>query len=178
MKKIFIILAICLLFTGCTLNKRNAIYRLDRKTNNTIETSYGTFNIPNTWTKRNDHSTASKYFFSNKEDKRSIPNNISVEMGTNHYSEEDHMSFKQAIQNQLAYQVKSSGATINGSGSTTKNGYKVYTFKVDMGSQITVQHYIVGDYKYVLVHETIWDGDSTDTDNAAKEIVNSFKWKE
>ena len=99
-------------------------------------------------------------------------------MGTNKYSKDDHMSFKTAIQNQLAYQIKGYGATITGSGSTTKEGYIVYSFKIDMGSQITVQHYIVGDYKYVLVHETIWDGNSSDTDNAAKEIVNSFKWKE
>jgi hypothetical protein len=180
MKKVFLILSICLLFTGCTLNKRNAIYKLEKRTNpyeNRIEMSFGTFSIPSTWVKREDHSTSSKYFFANKNDSKSIPNNISVEMGTNHYSIDDHMSFKTAIQNQLAYQVKSSGATINGSGTTTKNGYVVYTFRVDMGSQITVQHYIVGDYKYVLVHETIWDGDSSDTDYAAKEIVNSFKWK-
>lgn len=177
MKKILIVLTICLLFCGCSLVKRTTTNNII-KNDNLIETSYGSYTIPSTWMKRDDHSTASKYFFVNRNDNNSIPNNISVEMGTNKYSKEDHMNFKTAIQNQLAYQVKGSGATINGSGSTTKNGYVVYTFRVSMGSQLTVQHYIVGDYKYVLVHETIWDGNSTDTDNAAKEIVNSFKWKE
>lgn len=177
MKKIFIILAFCLLLTGCVLPSRTRMTRI-RRNENLIETSYGSYTIPSTWMKRDDHSTSTKYFFANRNDKNNPPNNISVEMGTNRYSKDDHMSFKTAIQNQLAYQVKSSGATINGSGSTTKNGYVVYTFRVNMSSQTTVQHYIVGDYKYVLVHETIWDGNSSDTDNAAKEIVNSFKWKE
>lgn len=177
MKKIFIILAFCLLLTGCVLPRRTSINNLV-KNDNLIETSYGTFTIPSTWVKRDDHSTANKYFFANRNDNNSIPNNISVEIGTNRYSKDDHMTFKTAIQNQLVYQVKGSGATINGSGSTTSNGYIVYTFRINMSSQTTVQHYIVGDYKYVLVHETIWDGNTSDTDNAAKEIVNSFKWKE
>ena len=176
MKKILIVLTICLLFTGCSLMPRNKVI-IRNNASNKIETDYGTFNIPDTWIKRDDHSTSRKFFFANKNDKNSVPNNISVEMGTNKYSKEDHIDFKNAIQNQLAYQVKRSGATIKGSGSTTKNGYVVYTFRVDFGSQITVQHYIVGDYKYVLVHETIWDGNAEDTDNAAKVIVNSFEWK-
>ena len=175
MKKIFIILAFCLLLTGCVLPTKTQKVQNNQ---NYIETSYGSFNIPSTWMKRDDHSTYSKYFFANRNDKNSIPNNISVEMGINKYSKDEHMSFKTAIQNQLAYQTKGTGSTITGSGSTSKNGYVVYTFRVNMSSQITVQHYIVGDYKYVLVHETIWDGNSSDTDNAAKEIVNSFKWKE
>ena len=178
MKKILILLTICLLFTGCVLTpKRTTITGNRSNSTNLIETNYGTFSIPETWIKREDHSTASKLFFANGSDTRNIPNNISVEMGTNKYSSDDHMSFRQAITQQLANQVKGYGATVNGSGSTTKEGYIIYTFKIDMGSQLTIQHYIVGDYKYVLVHETIWDGDSSDTDNAAKTIVNSFKWK-
>ena len=169
MKKILLILAICLLFTGC-------IPRNNR--NNYIEQSFGTYNIPSTWTKRNDHSTYSKYFFANKKDKNTIPNNISVEMGTNKYSKDDHMSFNRAILAQLSMQVKGSGMTINGSGSTTKNGYPLYTYRMTGKGQTIVQHYIVGDYKYVLIHETIWHGDTKDTDYAAREIVNTFKWKE
>lgn len=176
MKKIFIILAFCLLLTGCTLPRRTQ--RINYRNDNYIETSYGSFTIPSTWIKREDHSTSSKYFFANRSDKNDIPNNISVEMGTNRYSKDEHMSFKTAIQTQIAAQISRRGATMTGSGSTTKNGYIVYTFRINMPGQTTVQHYIVGDYKYVLVHETIWNGDGIDTDNAAKEIVNSFRWKE
>ena len=174
MKKIFIILITCLLFTGCSLNS----FVNNRKNNNTIETSYGSYTIPSTWMYRKDHSTSSKYFFTNKNDKKNPPNNISVEMGTNYYSENDHLKFKNAILLQMGNQAKSYGMTLTSSGSNTKNGYIVYTFTMKGNNQITIQHYIVGDYKYVLVHETIWDGDTKDTDNAAKTIVNSFKWKE
>ncbi len=175
MKKILIILTICLLFTGCSLIPK---YKVNNKISNQITTDFGIYNIPDTWIKRDDHSTYSKYFFANRNDNRSIPNNISVEMGTNKYSKDDHMAFNRAILNQLSMQVKGMGMTVNGSGSTTKNGYILYTYRMEGSNQITVQHYIVGDYKYVLVHETIWDGDTEDTDAAAREIVNSFKWKE
>ncbi|MCR5462629.1 MAG: hypothetical protein K6E87_06130 [bacterium] len=174
MKKIFIILITCLLFTGCSLNS----FVNNRKNNNTIETSYGSYNIPSTWMYRKDHSTSSKYFFTNKNDKKNPPNNISVEMGTNYYSEDNHNEFSDAILRQLGYQITDNGMKVTSSGSTTKNGYIVYTFNIESSAQTTIQHYIIGDYKYVLVHETIWDDNSYDIDNAAKTIVNSFKWKE
>lgn len=179
MKKILFILTICLLFTGCSLIPRKTIINNIENTNeNVIETSYGSFTIPNTWVKRNDHSTSSKYFFANKNDKNDIPNNISVEMGTNKYSKDDHISFRNAITSQLTYQVKPYGYAIKGNGSNTKNGYVYYTFIVEGGSPKTIQHYIVGDYKYVLIHESIWDNKEADTNNAAKTIIDSFKWKE
>lgn len=178
MKKILLIISICLLFTGCSLLPRKTTIIGNRINDNVISTDYGSYTIPSTWTKRDDHSTANKYFFANKNDNNTIPDNISVEMGTNKYSKDDHMAFNRAILAQLSMQVKGSGMTINGSGSTTKNGYPVYTYRMTGKGQTIVQHYIVGDYKYVLVHETIWHGDTKDTDDAAKAIVNSFKWKE
>ena len=39
----------------------------------------------------------------------------------------------------------------------------------------TITATVIGNYKYVLVHETVF-GESEETDNAAKEIVNSFEW--
>ena len=170
MKKILLILTICLLFTGCSLVPR-------RTNSNVIRTDYGSFSIPNTWTKREDHSTTSKYFFANKRDKNSIPNNISVEVGKNRYSAKEHMQFKDAITRQLAMQASAYKMTLNGTGSTTKNGYAVYTFELKGSRETTIQHYIVGEYKYVLVHETIFRDDNNDTNNAAKTIVNSFEWK-
>lgn len=182
MKKILVILTICILLTGCSLIPRTKTVTGDRfnhNSSNIIRTDYGTFSIPDTWIKRDDHSTASKYFFANKNDKNKIPNNISVEMGTNKYSAEDHISFRQAILSQLSMQMKGVKATIKGDGTKTKQGYILYTFTIELddSKNVTVQHYIVGDYKYVLVHETIWDGEREDTDNAAKTIVDSFVWK-
>ena len=174
MKKILIILTICLLFTGCSLIPK---YKVNNKVSNQITTDFGTYNIPDTWIKRDDHSTYSKYFFANRNDTNSIPNNISVEMGTNRYSVEDHLQFRQALVTQLTMQAKAYNMTINAAGTTTKNGYIVYTFELKGSSETTIQHYIVGDYKYVLVHETIFREDNNDTNNAANVIVNSFEWK-
>lgn len=169
MKKIFILFITTVLLTGCTL--------IPRGRSNIIKTDYGSFSIPNTWIKRTDHSTASKYFFANRNDRNSIPNNISVEMGTNRYAEAYHEQFREAIKRQLATQASLYGMTMTGSGTTSKNGYYVYTFTLKGSSETTIQHYIVGDYKYVLVHETIFREDNNDTNNAAKTIIDSFIWK-
>jgi uncharacterized protein YceK len=170
MKKILIILTICLLFTGCSLIPKNSP--------NEIKTGYGTYRIPDTWIKRDDHSTASKYFFANKNDKKDPPNNISVECLTNSYSMDQHMEFKDAILYQLMMQANQYGYTLTSSGSTTDTGNIVYTFNLEKEGMRIVQRYIVGNKKYVLVHETIWNGDGLDTENAGSTIVNSFKWKE
>jgi len=98
-------------------------------------------------------------------------------MGTNHYSKNNHIQFRQAILRQLGMQMKGTDATITGDGWTTEKGYICYTFTIDEGKYKTVQHYIVDDYKYVLVHETIWYGEEEDVHNAAKTIINTFKWK-
>lgn len=173
MKKILILLIVSLLFTGCSFKSINT----NKENKSVINTNYGSFNIPSTWIKRDDHSTTSKYFFANREDNNNPPNNISVEMGTNYYSVENHMKFRDAILVQLGNQTKAYGMTLTSSGSNTKNGYVVYTFNMKGNNQVTVQHYIIGDYKYVLVHETIFNGDGEDTHNAAKTIVDSFEWK-
>ena len=167
MKKILILFLTIFLFSGCSLFK----------TTNGIPTSFGRYEIPNTWEMNRTHSTRNKYFFTHKRDRNNPPNNISVESGSNKYKTSDHMMFRQAILRQLVMQMKGTDATINGDGWTTEKGYICYTFTIDEGKYKTVQHYIVGDYKYVLVHETVWNGNEEDVHNAAKYIVNSFTWK-
>ena len=167
MKKILIIILTIILFTGCSLFKNQ----------NGIPTSFGRYEIPDTWEMNRAHSTKNKYFFTHKRDKHNPPNNISVERGTNHYAKKDHMTFKSAIMTQLLMQTKGKGATVTGSGWTTDKGNICYTFTVEAKDHTTIQHYIVGDYEYILVHETIWYGDGKDVHNAAKTIVNSFEWK-
>jgi len=168
MKKILTLILTIFIFSGCSLLINN----------NEINTSYGKYTIPTTWMKSNSHSTRNKTFYINKKDRRNNrPNNISVEMGTNHYSKNNHIQFRQAILRQLGMQMKGTDATITGDGWTTEKGYICYTFTIDEGKYKTVQHYIVDDYKYVLVHETIWYGEEEDVHNAAKTIINTFKWK-
>ena len=79
MKKILIVLLACILLTGCSINRRGLSI-------NIIRTSYGTYSIPSTWEKNEGHSSSVKYFFTNKNDRnQSLPNNISVEKGSNRY---------------------------------------------------------------------------------------------
>jgi len=83
-----------------------------------------------------------------------------------------------AILNQLSMQIGGDeNVELNANGSNTKNGYVVYTFSIKDQDNTTTQYYIVGDYKYILVHETTY-GDSTETDSAAQKIIDTFKWKE
>lgn len=167
MKKILVILLTIILFTGCSLlNKQNG-----------ISTSFGRYEIPKTWQMNRGHSTKNKYFFTHKGDKHNPPNNISVEYGTNGYKKDNHIIFKNAIMRQLLMQTKGSGAIINGSAWSSVNGDIIYSFTIKEKKSTTVQHYIVGNYSYVLVHETIWYGEEEDVHNAAKTIINTFKWK-
>ena len=172
MKKILVLLLACFMLTGCSLRTNKImVYRLS---------GYGTYKVPKTAVIRKDHSTYRKLFFvKNKDINNNRPNNISVEGGTNKYSKEDHMQFRRAIQTQLYMQSSSHlGSQITGSGTTTKNGYTLYVFTMKSSDSVTKQYYIVGDYKYVLVHETILNGtEDQELDSISKYIVDSFKWE-
>lgn len=172
MKKIIVLLLICFLLTGCTL-RSNSIKEYNLS-------GYGKYSVPRNAVLRKDHSNYRKLFFVKSIDKNnSMPNNISVEGGTNKYSKEEHELFKKAILNQLYMQSsRHSGAQITASGSKTKNGDILYTFNMKDSNTLTRQYYIVGDYKYVLVHETILNGEEDRAlDNMAKYIINTFRWE-
>ena len=106
------------------------------------------------------------------------PNNISINRGTNKYKKEEHNLFKEAIYKQLVYQTSSQkDTTINGAGSKTENGDILYTFIIKSNESVTKQYYIVGNYEYILVHESVWNLDDEDeVDDVAKQIVNTFEW--
>ena len=144
-----------------------------------IEKDFGTYEIPADWVESVAHSANSKFFYVKEgEENENRPNNISVNEGTNKYSESEHEKFRMAILKQLSMQIgRNEDVKLNANGSNTKNGYLVYTFSIKYGNTTTTQYYIVGDYKYVLVHETTF-GNSTETDNAAQKIIDTFKWKE
>lgn len=172
MKKIIILLITILFLTGCSL--------IPTKLNNqtTVNASFGTYRIDGL-VKRNDHSTPNKTFYSLKKDKyKSRPDNVSVELGTNKYSKEQYLAFKTAIQLQLYSQV-GRDATIVGNGITTTKGNNVLKFiiKKQNDPMETTQYYIVGDYKYVLVHETSFT-QNQDLNVAVYNIVDTFEWNE
>ncbi len=161
------------------LNNQENLVNLNEE--NLYNKNFGSYTILDGWIESKEHSTRNKFFYVKKgQEQYETPNNISVNVGTNKYAENEHEKFKTAILNQLSMQIgNSQDITINATGSNTENGYILYTFSVHEPEVETIQYYIVGDYKYVLVHETIFDNDGkNETDNAAKEIINSFKWKE
>lgn len=141
--------------------------------------TFGSYEVPKNWVESKSHSTKDKFFYVLKgEEKNTKPNNISVNSGTNKYSKEEHEEFRKAILNQISFQIRNKkGVEINANGSYTDKGEIVYTFIIKEENVITTQYYIVGNYKYILVHETVFE-ESEETDNAAKNIVNTFKWKE
>ncbi len=173
MKKILVFLGILLLVTGCSLTTKNE----EKKFN--ID-GYGTFSISNNYMIREDHSTREKPFFVDKRDEHSErPNNISANGGTNFYSIDQELEFKEAIQRQMAMQAKAYKAVLTSSGGTTDNGYPVLRFNLEASSQKTVQFYVMGDHKYFLVHATIFDLKEEDSViEAAEYIANSFTWEE
>lgn len=144
-----------------------------------IEKDFGTYEIPADWIESEAHSTNNKFFYVKEgQENDNKPNNISVNEGTNKYAASEHEKFRMAILNQLSMQIGGDeNVELNANGSNTKNGYVVYTFNIKDQDNTTTQYYIVGDYKYILVHETTY-GDSTETDSAAQKIIDTFKWKE
>lgn len=144
-----------------------------------IEKDFGTYEIPADWIESEAHSTNNKFFYVKEgQENDNRPNNISVNEGTNKYAASEHEKFRRAILNQLSMQIGvDENVELNANGSNTKNGYVVYTFSIKDQDNTTTQYYIVGDYKYILVHETTY-GDSTETDSAAQKIIDTFKWKE
>lgn len=174
MKKVLFILLCFFWITGCGKKQDNI------KNTNTFTKSFGSYEIPKNWVESKEHSTSDKFFYVLKgQEYEQQPNNISINCGTNKYDKENHEAFKNAILSQLSMQVAlKEGVEIHANGSNTENGDIVYTFIIKglRDNLVTTQYYIVGDYKYIIIHETVF-GESKETDEVAKTIVNSFKWK-
>ena len=146
---------------------------------NVFNKKFGSYELPENWVESKKHSTSSKFFYVLKgQEQEEQPNNISINYGTNKYDKANHEKFRDAILNQLSMQIaQKEGIEINANGSYNANEDMVYTFIVkELNDNVTTtQYYIVGDYKYILIHETVF-GESEETDKAVKRIVNSFKW--
>ena len=140
---------------------------------------FGSYELPKNWIESKEHSTKEKFFYVLKgQEKNRQPNNISINAGTNRYLKTEHEQFRKAILNQLLLQVRNQkGVEVNANGSTTDNGEIVYAFITKNNNVITTQYYIVGDYKYILIQETLFE-ESGETKKVTKNIIDSFKWKE
>lgn len=142
--------------------------------------SYGSYIILDGWIEA-DRSTDTKSFYAKEGTENDLrPDNISVEIGTNPYSLEEHAEFARAIQAQMAAQLAEIGrdTTLTGSGTATEKGDIVYVFTIEeAGKRAAVQYYIVGEQRYCMVYETIYL-DEAECDAAAQKIVESFEWAE
>lgn len=110
-------------------------------------------------------------------DPASPPTNISVEVGANRYSPEEHILFRQGILGSLAIQTQDGAESITGDGTYSAKGYYLYIFTITFSDNVTTQYYVVGDKKYFLVVATDWhDPEVGDVREAAESIVDSFVW--
>ena len=139
--------------------------------------SHGSFTLIGGWHKYDPQSTDAKPFFVPEDyDGVGIPDNISVEYGTNYYSKDDAVSFSHAILEQLSPQVH--GLTteeITASGITSDKGEPVLVFNIPMKDCQITHYYICGDHEHILVYETNFSG-SSECDEVAQAIVNTFEW--
>ncbi len=144
------------------------------------ETAFpGSYTVPDGWVKAEEHSTDKKFFYveeGHETDK--MPDNISINIGTNRYSAEDHTSFRDAIVQQLLAQLNGVDAELLGDGTSTEQGYIVYIFTINERSTgvVTKQYYIVDDYQFCLIHLTNYTN-SENANEAAQAIVDSFVWE-
>lgn len=144
-----------------------------------FEKDFGTFCILEGWEESENHSTSEKFFYIPEgNDDKSYTDNVSVRVGTNKYSEDEALDFKDAIMRQLSMQFsEDSYDSMTGEGTYTANDYMLLKFDfsgVDGGTEI-IFYYIIADYKYCEVYLTCKD-DPEEAKEAAQMIVDSFVW--
>ena len=177
------LLALGLVFVlaGCGGGQADPAY--DASADRTVEQDFGSYTVPAGWLKIDKYSSEDKFFYvmsGHEEDEQ--PDNISVEMGTNRYSADEHLQFRDAIVRQLAVQMSGVKGMLTGDGTFTDNGDVLYILTMteepaEEGGQgiVTRQYYIVGEKRYVLVHLTIFSGDEA-VQQAADKLAKSFVW--
>jgi hypothetical protein len=147
-----------------------------------ITKSFGSFSIPEDWVEITRYSRNGKYFYSHNSEEISLNmTNISIEMGSNRYALDDHMTFRYAILRQLLMQ---SGSEVSGSGTFTKHNDPLYIFTIKHKDRYgdsdvtTIQYYIVGDKRHILICVTDFHNTIANANEVAQFIVDSFVWSE
>ena len=136
----------------------------------------GSYTVPDGWVKVEQYSSADKFFYvEDGHENDETPDNISIEVGTNRYSEEEHEDFRNAIVRQLTMQLQGVSADVTGDGTHTDQDYIVYIFTISEEDVVTKHYYIVGDQRYCLIHLTNFTGSESAVE-AAQAMVDSFVW--
>lgn len=170
-KHIALLLTALLVLTGCAVHDTDAPPEDDSASALTE-----LFTVPEGWVLSEAYSTDSKLFYVEEgcEDDP-LPDNISINLGTNRYSAEEHEKFREAILRQLLSQIQGLDAELTGDGTYTAQGYVVYIFTITEADAVTKQYYIVGDQRYCLIHLTSFTGADSAYD-AAQAMADSFVW--
>lgn len=174
---ICMVMVMTLLLTGCGKNSRSSSVAYSQDSSSKKEVSIpGSYNIPDGWVKSEKYSTASQIFYTEKgHENDEHPDNIAISVGKNKYSLEDHVQFREAVVQQLLKQMDGNDAQLNGDGTYTKQGDRLYIFTIDEGDVVTTQYYILKEYGFCLVHLTNFSG-SDSAEKAAGQMVDSFVW--
>lgn len=103
--------------------------------------------------------------------------NISISVGKNDYSTEEHPAFREAIVEQLLLKLKNIPADLKGDGTYTKQKYPLYIFHIreHENGLVTELYYIVDDFRYCLVQLTNHTGRQENYE-AARALADSFIW--
>jgi hypothetical protein len=153
---------------------------ISRNENGLITKSFGSYIIPAGWIEVPQWTRGKKYFYANEGSRfLKLATNISIEMGTNRYALNDHMTFRYVILRQLSAQA--GNGHVYDSGTITDNGDPLYIFTVEDENEIprvkTVQYYIVGEKRHVLIHLTDYYNENVkNAEEIALGIANSFSW--
>jgi hypothetical protein len=101
-------------------------------------------------------------------------------MGTNWSSVDEHLISRQAILDQLLMQVQAvDGELVDEDRKYSTNDNPLHIFTMQTEDLTTVQYYVVGEKKHILVHLTVFDEEETEIAMAAAlHIANTFVWSE
>ena len=143
-----------------------------------FEKDFGTFRVLSGWVESERHSANGKFvYIPEGNDEPELTDNISVNIGSNEYREEELTDFQESIMQQYAAQLDPEEAeTLTGFASKTPQGYSVLIFTVTgLDGRISRQYYNVADHMHFQV-DLICRDDPETAARVAQEIVESFKW--
>ena len=143
-----------------------------------VEKSFGQYTLPLGWFESKELSQPDYFFYLKEGTSLDRPtSNISVSEGTNRYAADDYYSFAQAIDRQMKGQATEDVIGYSGDGTFTESGIPLIIIRIEDAECVSTQYYLVGDYRFVMVHSTDFHDEAIpEVDDAARSIVESFEW--